>query len=130
MEPVRARLIIEIMGRPPEHISRALQEIVDKMDNEKGASIKSSTVHKPVAVKDSKGMFTSFAEIEIEFDSIPTCFWMCFAYMPSNIEIMHPESFKVSNADLNSLIGNIVERLHKYDAIAKTLIAQRDALAI
>jgi len=128
METINARLIIEIMGRPPEHVSQALQEIVKKLEGEKGVVIKGYTIHKPVPVKDAKQLFTSFAEVEVEFDSVGACFWICFAYMPSNIEIISPQSLKIANTDLNSLLGGLVDRLHRYDAVAKTLVAQRDAL--
>jgi hypothetical protein len=128
MEKIRANLIIEILGRPPENVTEALTGIVDKLNTEKGMKIIDKTIHKPVTVKDSKDLYTSFAEVMVELDSVAHYFQVLFAYMPSHIEIISPSTIDLSNYDLNQ-IGNILaQRLHNYDAVAKNTIAERDII--
>ncbi|MCH7568171.1 MAG: hypothetical protein IIA87_02005 [Nanoarchaeota archaeon] len=128
MEKIKANLIIEIMGRPPEHISEALNTLVIKMGSEEGVEIKDKKYHKPVAVKDAKNLYITFAEVEAEFDSLENYFGIIFTYMPSNVEIISHDKIKLNIHELNSLGNSILSKLHHYDAIAKGLVAERDIL--
>ncbi len=128
MEKIQASLIIEILGRPPEHVKESLATLVTKLGSEKGVKILNKQIHPPVPVKDSKDLFTTFAEIDLELDTLANYFGVLFAYMPSHIEITSPEKLAISNIDLNELANVLVQRLHNYDAIAKQIITERDIL--
>jgi len=128
MEKISANIIIEILGRPSEHIKNALTELTSKLGNEKGVNIIEKKVHDPILVKDSKDLFTTFAEISVEFDSIANYLGILFSYMPSHIEIVHPENFGIKNTDLNELGNIILQRLHQYDSIAKKLLSEREII--
>lgn len=123
------RIILEILGRPAEHVLEALNGLVEKLSKEKGVVISKKIVHEAVPVKDSKDLFTSFAEIETEIDTIEVLMGVAFAYMPSNIEIISPETINITNADFNDLANRTVNRLHDYDAITKKTLFERDAFA-
>lgn len=123
---IRARMILEIMGRPPEHVTKALELLITKLTQEKGVVIDKQTIHEPVPVKEAKDLHTAFAELEVGFDSIPTYLGIMFAYLPSNIEIMEPQEIRIKNDQLTSLGNTLIARIHMYDAIAKRLIGERD----
>ncbi len=124
----QARLVIEIMGRPADHVKKMLSEIVIRISSEKGVKLLNKQEYSPKKLKDSESLYTAFAEIEVETESLEKCFWLAFAYMPSNVEIISPISFKVTTDQINALIGNLIARLHNYDSLAKKLVADREIL--
>jgi hypothetical protein len=128
MEKIKARFILEGLGRPPEHLTEFLNDLVGKMDNEKEMKIIDKVLHEPVPVKESKDLYSTFAEIEAEFESVESYLGALFTYMPSNVEIFHPENFKINVNDFNVLSNALIKRLHDYDAIAKQMLAEKDIL--
>lgn len=128
MGKIQARFILEILGRPKEHVETALSSLIEKISTEKGVLILEKTLHDAIPVKDSKDLFTSFAELTIEVDNLMVYFGIMFAYMPSNTEIIYPESMTLNNFDLNELSHRLIQRLHDYDAIAKRMIMEKNIL--
>lgn len=123
---IHAHLVVEILGRPKEYVSESISALIDRLGNEKGVKVVNKKVHDPVPVKDSKDLFTTFAEIEAAFDSVETYLPILFRYMPSNVEVFSPENFKLSAPELSSFSNMLVGRLHHYDAIVKQAIGERD----
>jgi len=121
-------LVLEILGRPAEHVSEALNTLVLRLGAEKGVKITNKTLHEPSPVKDSKTLFTSFAEVDLEIDSLESYVSVIFTYMPSHIEVIFPEKITISNSHLNEIGNAITQRLHHYDAITKNVIVERNAL--
>ncbi len=149
-QKITASFIIELLGRPPEHIKKALEQLIEKLGTEKGVKITESYVHEPKkleqekvdekklkeAEKKLKGknitvtseIFTTFAEIEAEFETLESLLFITFNYMPSNIEIISPENFILRNTDIGGLLTGIIIRLHRYDEIAKKLVIDKSML--
>jgi len=128
MELIRASLIIEILGRPKEHLLNSLVSLIDKLSSETGVFLKEKDIKEPVEVKDSKDLFTTFAELTIEFATLEDFIKIIFAYMPSHIEVIYPEKITMKNFELGEIAGKIIQRMHTYDAIAKRLIVDRELL--
>jgi len=126
MAKLQANIILEILGRPQEHVTEALNGIVAKLGTEKGVKILDKTCHEPLPVQDSKDLFTSFAEVMLELDSLENYLLVLFGYMPANIELIAPEKITLSNIDLNDLGNKLVQRLHNYDAITKKVLVEHD----
>ena len=129
MEKLRANLILEILGRPKEHIVEALNELVNKLGSEGGIKIIEKKIHEPISVKEAKDLFTTFADVLIELDSLENYFGIMFAYMPANFEIINPEKLTLSNVNLNDLASKLIHRLHDYDAITKKALVDNELLA-
>ena len=122
MSKMQVNMVIEIMGRPIEHVAESLKQLVEKMANEKGVTVLERIYHDPIKVEKSEDLFTTFAEITAEFDSLNNYFGIIFAYLPSHIEIINPEKINMSNYDLTELGNRILHRLHEYDAITKKIL--------
>ena len=73
-------------------------------------------------------IFTTFAEVDAEFDSLESLLFIAFNYMPSHIQITKPENFFIRNEDLDVLLTNIILRLHRYDEIAKRITIEKAIL--
>ena len=128
MDKIKATIVLEILGKPAEHIKEALGLLVNKLEQEKGLRVIDKTLHEPVPVPESKEIFTTFAELSLEFDSLENCFGILFAYMPSHIEISSPANINLSNSNFNEITNKLLARLHDYDAITKKFVYERNFL--
>ena len=126
MKKLRVQIVLEILGRPAENVKEALNTLVVRLGSEPGVKIISKNYHDPIFVEGAKDLYTAFAEVSLELDTIDNYFGIMFAYMPSNIELINPEEITLSNQDLNQLAGKLIQRLHDYDAITKKMIYERD----
>ena len=128
MDKIKATLILEILGKPADHIKNALTSLIEKLGQEPGVKIFDKQVHEPAPVPQSAEIFTTFAEVSLEFDSLAKCFGILFAYMPSHIEINSPANLALTSIDFNDLCNKLLARLHDYDAITKKFIYERNFL--
>ena len=62
------------MGRPAEHVKQSLTNLVMKIASDKGVKLISKEIHEPVKIETSKDLFSSFAEVSLELDSIANYF--------------------------------------------------------
>ncbi|MFH1430921.1 MAG: hypothetical protein ABIG37_00435 [Nanoarchaeota archaeon] len=127
-EKVQAILILEIMGKPAEHISETLNKIIENLEKEKDTKLINKVVAEPKEIKEQEGIFSSFAEVEIETD-IGQLLLIIFAYMPSHIEILEPENLRIKNSDLNIFLNELLKKLHQYDEMAKAFMIERQILS-
>jgi len=118
---VRAMMILEMIGRPPEHMVKTLNEIIDKINNEKNIKVIEKNIKEPVLIKDQKDLYSTFAEVEVEVESIMYIFMLMFKYMPSNIEIMSPEFIKLQNNDISEVLNEVTRKLHTYDKVVRAV---------
>lgn len=128
-DKIKAVFMLEILGRPPEHITETLKDIIEnRMKKEKGVVVKNYKINEPVLIKDQKDLYTNFAEIEIEFENTLALLFMSFAYMPAHIEIMHPEKLKITNNELSSIVNELTRKLHGYEEIVRIVQAEKNIL--
>jgi hypothetical protein len=122
---ITSMFVLEVIGRPEEFLIETLNDLVKKIGEEKGVSVKNSKINTPVPMKDQKDFFTSFAEIEIETENILYLAILMFKYMPAYIEIISPQDMMLSNADLNDILNELTRRLHGYDEIARMMQTEK-----
>jgi hypothetical protein len=121
-------MILDIIGRPPEHLVESLEKIIEEMGKEKGVTLKSKQIKEPVPIKDQKDFYTTFAEIEVEVDEILYLAILMFKYMPAHIEIIQPELIALSNNGFNDILNELTRRLHGYDEIARIMQIEKQIL--
>lgn len=127
-KPIKATLIFEVIGKPPEHLTETLKDIISKVDEEKGASVKNKKLNDPVLMKDSKEFYSCFAEVEVEVKEIINLAFIIFRYMPAHVEIASPESISLSNNGWNDILGEMVRRLHGYDEVTRIVQTEKTIL--
>lgn len=115
---VKALLVIEVMGKPAEHIDQAIHDLVERLGKEQDVDILNKKFYEP---KPTETLFITFCEVEIAVPSLSKLSEIGFNYMPSSIEIFEPSDLRFNINDANSLINGIIVRLHQYDAIAKRI---------
>ncbi|MBS3078781.1 hypothetical protein J4218_01540 [Candidatus Pacearchaeota archaeon] len=125
-EKIRAMLIFEIMGRPPEYIVEGMNKFLDGFDKVNGIEIVSKKIHEPKPIEDVAGLFTTFAEVEVLVDNLGLLFSIVFNMFPSHIEIIEPEELVFNNFELGSIISELAMKLHKYEEVTKGLSGERE----
>ncbi len=125
---IRVMLIIEVIGRPPEHLIETLENIIKRIGEEKGVVVKSKKINEPKLMKDKKDFYSSFAEIEVEVEEILYLAVLMFKYMPAHVEIIEPELIALTNNGWNDIFNELTRRLHGYDEVARILQLERAIL--
>ena len=125
---INAMMIIEVIGRPPEHLTETLNKIISQIDEEKGVNVKEKKVNEPVLMKDQKDFYTSFAEVGIKVEEILELAMLMFKYMPAHIEIISPELIALTNNGWNDILNELARRLHGYDEIARIIQVEKNIL--
>ncbi|MBI2004118.1 hypothetical protein HYS72_01505 [Candidatus Pacearchaeota archaeon] len=121
---IKAIFILEIIGRPKEHLVQTLEKIIEAIKGEKGVKVIESKINEPVELKNNKDFYATFAEVEIEAEEILQIAILMFKYMPANIEIIEPELIALSNNGWNDILNELARRLHAYDEMARVLQIQ------
>lgn len=114
-----ARLVLEVMGKPKEHLIETLEDLSKKISEEKGVKLEEKKIHEPTLVKDQKDLFTTFAEIEVEVENPGFLALLMFKYMPAHIEVISPENFVMTNNSYADILNEVTRRLHGYDELAR-----------
>ncbi|MEX0932521.1 MAG: hypothetical protein WDZ77_00260 [Candidatus Pacearchaeota archaeon] len=125
---ISALLIVEVIGKPPEHLIQTLEDISKKIDDEKGVKVISKKINEPKLMKDQKDFYTTFAEIEVETEEIFDLVILMFKYMPAHIEILSPEVIALTNNGWNEVLNEVTRRLHSYDEIARIIQTEKGIL--
>lgn len=142
-QKISALMILEVIGKPKEFLTETLGNLVKQMDTEPGVVVKRKDIKEPkkieerTAVADNssgklkvepKDFYVSFAEIEVELDSIFNLVFMMFKYMPANVEIFSPEVLALTNNGWNEVLNELIRRLHSYDEVARVLQIEKAVL--
>ena len=125
---IKALLIIDVIGKPPEHLTETLNNIIKKIDDEKGVDVISKKLNEPTLMKDQKNFYTSFVEVEVEVEEIFGLIILMFKYMPAHIEIIYPELIAVTKNGWNDVLNELTRRLHGYDEIARIVNIEKSIL--
>lgn len=118
---IRASIILEIIGMPPEHLLETLEDIIKNIDSEKGVSVKSKKINEPIPIKEQEKFYTTFAEVEIEVDDILYLAIVMFKYMPAHVEVIEPELIALTNNGWTDIFSELARRLHSYEEVARVL---------
>jgi hypothetical protein len=116
---VRAIMIVEVAGRPAEHLKSALSEHIGILNKVSDIKVHSIKLSEPQEIKDSNGMLTCFAEADFECESFARLSETMFDFMPSSVEVIEPSKVSLSMNEATDLFNNISGRLHRYDELAK-----------
>ncbi|MBW2974501.1 hypothetical protein KY366_02180 [Candidatus Woesearchaeota archaeon] len=125
-EAMRCRTILEVLGKPKEHVEEIIKKLVEKVKENPDSSVLSE---KFAEIKpQGETMFSTFVELEIIFKGIESMIDFCFEFMPSSIEVEKPEQLTLRNRDITDFFNDLQARLHDTDMAARTLQAERDML--
>ncbi len=124
MEKIKINTIIEIVGMPKEHVEKTMRQVVELI--EKDEEIKKLN-HDTAEAKLVKEMWSTFTEFELEFNNFKKLTDFCFNFMPSSIEIIEPETNKLSSGSIEEMLNDVLAKLHQYDMALKRMIMETRA---
>ena len=127
-EKIRAQLIMEVLGKPREHVHETIVEIRKEIEKEKDAVLISHSIGEPREIKDSKEFFTGFLDVEIEVEKVEALLAMTFKYMPAHIDLIYPERIQFANVEIAEMLNFLIAKLHGYDEIARILQFENEKL--
>lgn len=129
-DKIKAILIIEVAGRPPEFLKNSLEIHVQKIKNfQKGISLVNFKLAEPKKIDEEKDLYTMFAEVEVETETYGKLMELVFEFMPSSVEIIDPAEITFDIQEATMLMNDLAGRLHKYDEVAKIARMQVQQLA-
>lgn len=125
---VEAIFILEVIGSPKEHLVTTLEEIIKKISEEKNVEVVSKKIHEPNELKDKKGFFTTYAEVEISVEELLSLAILMFKYMPAHIDILYPENINLTNNNFAEILNELTRRLHGYEELARVFQFEKKRL--
>ncbi len=121
------RAVIEVLGKPPEHVEKSLQEYVENIKKSKNYEVikeKCAQIQK----QEEQELWSNFAELEIKTGKVEHLTSFCFEYMPSMIEVLEPKEISWTEQEFSVFLNDLQSRLHQIDLIAKQVKIENDQL--
>jgi len=122
---IRCKVIIEILGKPKEHVEKTLRNYVDKINDDSDLIVLKTEF---ADAEEKEKLWATFAELEMVVKGIPKLIAFCFDYMPSSIQILKPDEFNLGRATIEDLTNDLQARLHQVDMVVKKLKNENDFL--
>jgi len=121
-----ARIIIEIMGSPKEHVDETIRQVIEELEKRGEIKILNKNVAEAKNVNDEKlkRFFTSFVEVDIETESIESLIGICFDFMPSSVEIIEPTEFRLKSTQIDDTLNDLLDKLHKFSMAVRNMHAE------
>tara|TARA_Y100000310_G_scaffold302635_1_gene340134 strand:- start:454 stop:870 length:417 start_codon:yes stop_codon:yes gene_type:complete len=123
-EEIQTKVVIEILGKPKEHVDTTIKKYVDKiLENFK---VTNHVLYEAEELKDEKfkGMFSSFVDFDMNFKDFNSLVIFCFDFMPSSVEIVNPKRFDLDSEEVMSFLNDLMTKLHDLDMMVKNLSAE------
>lgn len=127
MSEITFRAVIEVLGKPQDHVTAALNKFLENLKQDKRFTIIEQFVADAQKQKD-QDLWSAFAELELKVSQLGNITQFCLEYMPSVIEIIEPTQLTLSDVDLSQFFTDLQGRLHHVDMIAKNIKMEKDFL--
>ncbi|MBS3105561.1 hypothetical protein J4234_04850 [Candidatus Woesearchaeota archaeon] len=122
---IRCRTIIEVLGKPKEHVENAIKEYIEHIKEDSELVILNEDYSE---IKEQGPLWSKFVELELVIKGTKKLISFCFEYMPSSLEVVKPEHFIMTNPELSNFLNDLQARLHSVDMIVKQQKAENDFL--
>jgi len=122
---IRFRTIIEMIGKPREHIEKTIRDYVETIREDSEYILLNEKFAETV---EHENLWSTFAELEIVCKDISKLVIFCFDYMPASIEILKPDNFSMEKHVITGFLNDLQARLHNVDMVVKKLRAENEIL--
>ncbi|MBI2669357.1 hypothetical protein HYX14_05955 [Candidatus Woesearchaeota archaeon] len=125
LKPILFRAVIEVLGKPKEHVEQALQGYLEKLKQDAHYQLM-HTDRAEIQKQEKQDLWAIFAEVEVRTDKIEYIIDFCFEYMPSSVEVIEPTQFSLSDTQVTDFLNDLQAKLHTVDMIAKQVKLEDD----
>lgn len=115
---IRCRTIIEVLGKPKEHVEKTIKDYVEKIKQDSDLIILKTDF---AETKQQDKLWSTFTELEMVIKGIPKLIGFCFDYMPSSLDIIKPDELTMDNRVIADFLNDLQARLHSMDMVIKQL---------
>ena len=122
---IKVLSIIEIAGFPEKHVAKTMKGVMKKLEENKEIKIIKKKIAK---VKKVKELWSTFAELELDFKNFQDLTSFCFDYMPSSVEIVEPQDLNIKQVELSSMLNDVLAKLHQYQMFISNINAENVVL--
>ena len=122
---IRCRTIIEVLGKPKEHVENAINEYIEHIKEDSELVVLNEDYSE---AKEQDKLFSKFVELDLIIKGTKKLISFCFEYMPSSIEVLKPEHLIMTNQELSNFLNDLQARLHNVDMIVKQQKAENNFL--
>lgn len=123
-EKIQTKIILEMLGAPKEYIEQTMKDYVTKIKQE-GVQVKKEKYEE---AQPAERLFSTFAELDIDFKNLKDLLDFCFEALPSSVEVITPIEMQINARDLTGFLNDLQARLHETDMIVKTSRAHNKIL--
>src|SRR3989338_6709933 len=96
---IRCRAIIEVLGKPKEHVENSINQYIEHIKEDSELVILSENYSE---IKEQGKLWSKFVELDLVIKGTSKLISFCFEYMPSSIEVLKPEQLALTNHELSS----------------------------
>ncbi len=125
MSKIQAKIVVEILGTPKEHVEETMKKVIENLKNEEGIKLLREITYEAEKIKE---MWSTFSDLDIEVEDVPKLVGICFDYMPSSVEIIEPTKMNIETVTISDLLNDLLARLHKTDMMLKNAVAENQLL--
>ncbi|MBI1936256.1 hypothetical protein HYS31_07505 [Candidatus Woesearchaeota archaeon] len=122
---IRCRTIIEVLGKPKEHVEASLNEYTKHIREDSELVVLNEESSETV---ERGHLWSKFAELDLVIKGTGKLISFCFEYMPSSLEVVKPESLMMQNSELSGFLNDLQARLHNVDMVVKQQKAENEFL--
>ncbi|MAG52484.1 MAG: hypothetical protein CMH62_00805 [Nanoarchaeota archaeon] len=122
---IQIKAIIEILGKPKEHVEETLKKVLNELSERKGVTV----LHKEVAeTKELEKFFSTYVDLELKLDELDNLIDFCFDFLPSSVEILKPEKINMESHAFAEYMNDLLAKLHQHSMIIRNLHAENIAM--
>ena len=108
---IKSRMIIEVLGHPPEALTKALEKIMNEVKNR--ANVLKQEFAEPKKVGE-KMLYSAFVEFECEVERFQDFIGLIIDFGPTSIEIIEPEKIEMGAQDLQAAINDLIMKFQEF----------------
>jgi len=124
-----ARVILEIIGKPKEHIEKALKDYVVQLSKNDLYHLLEANFEEAIKLEGDKDMFSTFVEIEFFTKDLGDLMNFVIEYMPSSIEVLQPAGMNIQASFVSHMLTELAGKLHLVDGALKKVNAENQLMS-
>ena len=118
---IQIKAIIELLGKPKEHVESTMEKVLSELKNQKNLTI----INQEIAeTKELEKFFSTFVDLELKLDSLDNLIDFCFDFLPSSIEIVEPEKLDLNSEAMAEYMNDLLAKLHQQSMLIRNLHAE------
>jgi len=118
---IQARAVLQMVGKPKEHLEKTLHEFVKNIKEmtDAGFTIYEENYAEAELHPDGEKLYSTYCEVELLAKDLDGLMNFCFEGMPASVEVMEPENIVMTANDATRTMNELAHKLHQTDMIAK-----------